>query len=90
MTSGRSTMYQTGVVLLLVLALGGCGSDAPSPSAPAGIRKYNWGAMEQKLRNLRTVNSKSIENPRLNNASKFPVKVSPAYFPVSMVGSNIS
>ena len=29
-------MYQTGVVLLLVLALGGCGSDAPSPSAPAG------------------------------------------------------
>jgi len=29
-------MYQTGVVLLLVLALGGCGIDAPSPSAPAG------------------------------------------------------
>ena len=36
MTSGRSTTYRTCVVLLLALAVGGCGSDAPSPSAPAG------------------------------------------------------
>lgn len=36
MTSGRSTTHHACVVLLLALAVAGCGSDAPIASAPAG------------------------------------------------------
>ena len=36
MTLGRSTTSHSWVVLLLALTLAGCGSDTPTPSAPAG------------------------------------------------------
>ena len=36
MTSGRSTTYLAWVVPLLAVAIAGCGSDAPTASAPSG------------------------------------------------------